>query len=64
MKKLYKLNTKINNLGDGIYIIMNNCEMYKNMNASQVVDVKKITNGEEQTIEAYIGNGTEWKLLY
>lgn len=56
------LETKINNLGDGLYIILNENHLNNNIDTA-IVDIKKIISGEEQSIEAYIGNGIEWKLL-
>lgn len=61
--KLYLLKNKLQNAGNGIYIIFNNSFLYKNMDMKNILDVRKINNGEEQDVEAYIGDGTEWKKL-
>lgn len=62
-KNLYLVKNKIQNEGDGIYIVTNENILNKNMSMQSIVDVKKIISGEEQSIEAYVGNGIEWKLL-
>ena len=62
-KDLYLLKNKIQDEGDGIYIITNNNVLSKNMSMQSIVDVVKIKNGEEQTVETYVGDGTEWKKL-
>lgn len=61
--KLFLLDNKISNKNNGIYIITNNSTISKNMDIKSIVDTKKISNGEEQEIETYIGDGTEWKKL-
>ena len=61
--KLFLLDNKISNKNNGIYIITNNSIISKNMDIKSIVDTKKISNGEEQEIETYIGDGTEWKKL-
>lgn len=58
-----KLKPKITNIGDGLYIVINNCNLYNGADTSIIVDVIKIGNGQEQAVEAYVGNGTEWKKL-
>lgn len=61
--KLYLLKNKIQNKGDGLYIVTNSNMLSKDMDMGSILDVKKIVNGEEQTIEAYIGDGEQWNLL-
>lgn len=57
------LKPKLINMNDGIHIIVNTCNLYSNADTLPVIDVRKVVSGEEQSIEAYIGNGIEWKLL-
>lgn len=61
--KLYLLKNKIQNKGDGLYIVANNNILSKDMDMGSILDVKKLVNGEEQTIEVYIGDGEQWNLL-
>ena len=62
-KSVVSLEPKLTNTNDGIHIIVNTCNLYSNADALSVIDVRKVVSGEEQSIEAYIGNGIEWKLL-
>lgn len=57
------LKPKLINMNDGIHIIVNTCNLYSNADTLPVIDVRKVASGEEQSIEAYVGNGIEWKLL-
>lgn len=61
--KLYKTNIVIDNKGDGIYVISQTTSLSKDLDISNILDVKKIVNGEEQDILVYIGDGESWKLL-
>lgn len=61
--KVYLLKNKIQNRGDGLYIVTNNNMLSKDMDMGSILDIIKIVDGEEQTIEAYVGDGTEWTRL-
>lgn len=61
--KLYKAKIIANYEGDGIYVISQEASLFKDMNISNILEVKKIINKEEQTIEVYIGDGEKWNLL-
>ena len=61
--KLYKANIVVDYKGDGIYVISQETSLSKDLDISNILDVKKIVNEEEQDILVYIGDGTSWKLL-
>ncbi len=61
--KLYKANIVVDYKGDGIYVISQETSLAKDLDVSNILDVKKIVNEEEQDILVYIGDGTSWKLL-
>lgn len=61
--KLYLLKNKIQNKGDGLYIVTNEDMLSKDMSMESILDVKKIVDGEEQELEVYIGDGEKWNLL-
>ena len=61
--KLYLLKNKIQNKGDGLYIVTNEDMLSKDMSMESILDVKKIVDGNEQEIEVYIGDGEQWNLL-
>ena len=63
-EKLYKFNIKVSCEGDGLYIILQDLSIFKEMDVNNILDVKKIVNEEEQqNVIAYIGDGESWKLL-
>ena len=49
--------------GDGIYVISQTTSLSKDLDVSNILDVKKIVNEEEQDILVYVGDGESWKLL-
>lgn len=61
--KLYLIKNKIQNKGDGLYIVTNSDMLSKDMSMESILDVKKIVDGNEQEIEVYIGDGKQWNLL-
>ena len=61
--KLYKFKLAVNYKGDGIYVISQTTSLSKDLDVSNILDVKKIVNGEEQDILVYVGDGESWKLL-
>ena len=61
--KLYKAKIVADYKGDGIYVISQETSLSKDLDVKNVLDVKKIVDGEEQDILVYIGDGTSWKLL-
>lgn len=61
--KLYKSKIKADYKGDGIYVILQETSLAKDLDVSNILDVKKIVDGEEQDILVYIGDGESWKLL-
>ena len=61
--KLYKAKIVADYKGDGIYVILQETSLAKDLDVSNILDVKKIVNEEEQDILVYIGDGTSWKLL-
>lgn len=61
--KLYKAKIVADYKGDGIYVISQETSLSKDLDVSNVLDVKKIVNEEEQDIIVYVGDGESWKLL-
>lgn len=61
--KLYKANIVVDYKGDGIYVISQETSLAKDLDVSNILDVKKIVNEEEQDILVYVGDGESWKLL-
>ena len=61
--KLYKAKIVADYKGDGIYVISQTTSLSKDLDVSNILDVKKIVNGEEQDILVYVGDGESWKLL-
>lgn len=61
--KLYEAKIIAGYKGDGIYVISQETFLSKDLDVKNVLDVKKIVDGEEQDILVYIGDGTSWKLL-
>ena len=61
--KLYKANIVVDYKGDGIYVISQETSLSKDLDVSNILDVKKIVNEEEQDIIVYVGDGESWKLL-
>lgn len=61
--KLHKAKIVADYKGDGIYVISQETSLSKDLDVKNVLDVKKIVDGEEQDILVYIGDGTSWKLL-
>ena len=62
--KLYKAKIVADYKDDGIYVISQETSIYKDLDISNILDVKKIVDGEEQDILVYIGDGASWKLLH
>lgn len=61
--KLYKAKIVADYKGDGIYVISQETSLSKNLDVSNILDVKKIVKGEEQDILVYVGDEESWKLL-
>lgn len=61
--KLYKAKIVADYKGDGIYVISQETSLSKDLDVSNILDVKKIVNEEEQDIIVYVGDGESWKLL-
>lgn len=61
--KIYKAKIIADYKGDGIYVISQTTSLSKDLDVSNILDVKKIVDGEEQDILVYIGDGESWKLL-
>lgn len=61
--KLYKAKIVVDYKGDGIYVISQETSLAKDLDVSNILDVKKIVDGEEQDILVYVGDGESWKLL-
>ena len=60
---LYKADIELNYEEDGLYVILQDVNISKNIDIKNILDVKKIKNEEKQDILVYVGDGESWTLL-